>query len=79
MTVVLDHVCNGHLDVLLPLACEYEILQRAIGVVAAQHMALDNPSYQSFADEGRAALIEIPDPIITIRVRVYYIVQLEQF
>jgi len=54
-------------------------LQRAIGVVAAQHMALDNPSYQSFADEGRAALIEIPDPIITIRVSVYYIVQWEQF
>ncbi|KAJ5174067.1 uncharacterized protein N7500_001998 [Penicillium coprophilum] len=55
--VVLDHVSNGYRDILLPLACEDELLQRAVGVVAAQHLALNNPSYQSVADRGRAALI----------------------
>ncbi|OQE43616.1 hypothetical protein PENCOP_c003G06867 [Penicillium coprophilum] len=55
--VVLDHVSNGYRDILLPLACEDELLQRAVGVVAAQHLALNNPFYQSVADRGRAALI----------------------
>lgn len=55
--VVLDHISNGYRDILLPLACEDELVQRAVGVVAAQHMALHNPYYQSVADQGRAALI----------------------
>ncbi|KAJ5308386.1 hypothetical protein N7476_009042 [Penicillium atrosanguineum] len=55
--VFLDHVSNGYRDVLLPLACEDELVQRAVGVVAAQHLALHSPSYQAIADHGRAALI----------------------
>ncbi|KAJ5456916.1 hypothetical protein N7530_012190 [Penicillium desertorum] len=55
--VLLDHVSNGYRDILLPLACEDELVQRAVGVVAAQHLALHSPSYQSFADQGRATLI----------------------
>jgi hypothetical protein len=55
--VVLDHVSNGYRDVLLPLACEDELVQRAINVVAMQHLALHCSSYQLVADRGRAALI----------------------
>lgn len=54
--VVLD-ISNGYREVLLPLACEDQLLQRAVGVVAAQHMALHQPSYQQVADRGRAAII----------------------
>lgn len=55
--VVLDNVSNGYRDVLLPLACEDELLRTAVGVVASQHLALYNPNYQSMADDGRAAII----------------------
>ncbi|CAG7934874.1 unnamed protein product [Penicillium nalgiovense] len=55
--VLLDHISNGYRDILLPLACEDELVQRAVGVVASQHLALHSPSYQSFADQGRATLI----------------------
>lgn len=54
--VVLD-IANGYREVLLPMACEDELLQRAIGVVAAQHLAIHQPRYQQVADEGRAAVI----------------------
>lgn len=55
--VVLDHVANGYRDILLPLASDNNLLRRAVGVVAAQHLALSNPSYQDVADDGRAAII----------------------
>ncbi|KAJ5967562.1 hypothetical protein N7501_003810 [Penicillium viridicatum] len=55
--VILDIVSNGYRDILLPLACEDELVQRAVGIVAAQHLALYNPCYQSISDQGRAALI----------------------
>ena len=55
--VLLDHISNGYRNILLPLACEDELVQRAVAVVAAQHLALHSPSYQSFADQGRATLI----------------------
>lgn len=55
--VVLDNVSNGYRDVFLPLACEDELLRTAIGVVASQHLALYNPSFQSAADQGRAVII----------------------
>ncbi|KAJ5049238.1 hypothetical protein NUH16_007755 [Penicillium rubens] len=55
--VLLDHISNGYRNILLPLACEDELVQRAVAVVAAQHLALHSPSYQSFADQSRATLI----------------------
>lgn len=56
--VVLDSICNGYRDVLLPLACEDELLQRAITAVAAQHLALLQPDkFQSLAEFGRATVI----------------------
>ncbi|KAJ5280540.1 hypothetical protein N7478_005912 [Penicillium angulare] len=54
--VVLD-ISNGYRDILLPLACEYPLIQRAVGVVAAQHLALHQPSFQAIADQGRSSLI----------------------
>lgn len=55
--VVLDHVANGYRDIILPLACEHDLLRNAVSVVAAQHLALSCPSYQEVADDGRATLI----------------------
>lgn len=55
--VILDNVSNGYRDVLLPLACEDQLLQRAICVVATQHLALHNSNYQNAADQSRAAVI----------------------
>ncbi|KAJ5753278.1 hypothetical protein N7520_010195 [Penicillium odoratum] len=55
--VVLDQVSHGYRDVLLPLACEDGLVQRAVSVVATQHLALYSPFYQSIADRGRAVLI----------------------
>lgn len=55
--VVLDNVANGYRDVLLPLACEDDLLRTAVGVVASQHLALNDPRFQSVADEGRAVVI----------------------
>lgn len=55
--VVLDHVANGYRDIILPLACDHDLLRRAVGVVAAQHFALSHPDYQGAVDQGRAAII----------------------
>ena len=55
--VVLDHISNGYRDIILPLACEDELVRRAVGIVAEQHLALQHPSYQSVADQGRTSLI----------------------
>ncbi|KAJ5727715.1 hypothetical protein N7493_005535 [Penicillium malachiteum] len=54
--VVLD-ISNGYRDVLLPLACQDPLVQRAVGIVAAQHLTLSQPNFRRFAEEGRAALI----------------------
>lgn len=55
--VVLDSISNGYRDHLLPLACEDEMLQRTVSIVAAQHLALQQPHFHDFAESGRAAII----------------------
>ncbi|KAF7588882.1 hypothetical protein BBP40_005067 [Aspergillus hancockii] len=55
--VIFDDVSNGYRDILLPLACEDEVLRHAIRVVAAQHLALRQQRFQPLAETGRAALI----------------------
>lgn len=55
--VIIDQVSNGYRDILLPLACEDDLVQRAVKVVATQHLALHSHSYQCVADQGRASLI----------------------
>lgn len=55
--VFFDHISNGYRDVILPMACEDELLQRAISVVATQHLAGRQPSLEAAAESDRFALI----------------------
>lgn len=55
--VVLDNISNGYRDLILPMACEDEVLRRAIGVVAAQHLGQKRPDLQNVAETGRSAVI----------------------
>lgn len=55
--VVLDNISNGYREILLPLACQDELLQQSICAVAAQHLALRQPRFRRFAESGRAAII----------------------
>lgn len=55
--VVLDNISNGYREILLPLACQDELLQQSICAVAAQHLALRQPSFRRSAESGRAAII----------------------
>lgn len=55
--VFLDTVSNGYRDILLPLACEDDLVQRAVGVVATQHMAYKQPHLRIQAEQGRSVII----------------------
>ncbi|KAL4767853.1 hypothetical protein BDW60DRAFT_143652 [Aspergillus nidulans var. acristatus] len=55
--VVLDKISNGYREILLPLACHDELLQRSVCAVAAQHIALQCPNFRRIAESGRAAII----------------------
>jgi hypothetical protein len=55
--VVLDTASNGYRELFLPMALEDEVLRRAVGVVAAQHLSRERPEMQEAAEAGRAAII----------------------
>ncbi|KAL4907148.1 hypothetical protein BDW74DRAFT_166668 [Aspergillus multicolor] len=55
--VILDKIANGYREIILPLACHDELLQQSVCAVAAQHLALRQPSFRPFAESGRAAII----------------------
>ncbi|KAF9889609.1 hypothetical protein FE257_007117 [Aspergillus nanangensis] len=55
--VVLDHVSNGYRELLLPMACQDDVLQRAINAVAAQHLAGRDSKLKSVAESERSAVI----------------------
>jgi hypothetical protein len=55
--VVLDTRFNGYRELVLPMAFEDEVLRRAVGVVAAQHLSRERPEMQEAAEAGRAAII----------------------
>lgn len=55
--VVLDTVSNGYRELILPMAFEDEVLRRAVGVVAAQHLARERPEMIEAAEAGRTAII----------------------
>ncbi|KAI8940969.1 hypothetical protein NX059_002219 [Plenodomus lindquistii] len=55
--VVLDTVPNGYRDIILPMAAEDEVLRRAVGVVAAQHLSREKPELVDIAEKGRSAII----------------------
>jgi hypothetical protein len=55
--VVLDTSSNGYRQLVLPMALENDILRRAVGVVATQHLSRMRPELQSVAEAGRSAII----------------------
>jgi hypothetical protein len=55
--VILDTKANGYRELFLPMAFEDEVLRRAVGVVAAQHLSRERPEMQEAAEAGRAAII----------------------
>ncbi|KAH9203564.1 fungal-specific transcription factor domain-containing protein, partial [Leptodontidium sp. 2 PMI_412] len=55
--VVLDKQHNGYRDIILPLACECPIIQRAVSVVAAFHLSAQVPGLQESAQLGQLAII----------------------
>lgn len=55
--VVLDTIPNGYRDLFLPMAIENDVLRRAIGVVAAQHLGRERPEMRIAAETGRSAII----------------------
>ncbi|KAM5349130.1 hypothetical protein ACJ41O_008953 [Fusarium nematophilum] len=55
--VVLDSFSNGYRDIILPLACQDEVLGRAVSVVAAFHMAQKAPQLRPAAEAGHHAIV----------------------
>ncbi|PYH48081.1 Zn(II)2Cys6 transcription factor [Aspergillus saccharolyticus JOP 1030-1] len=55
--MVLLDISNGYRDFILPMACQDEVLQRAVAVVAAQHIGLRQPALQAAAEADRSAII----------------------
>ncbi|CBY01031.1 similar to C6 zinc finger domain containing protein [Plenodomus lingam JN3] len=55
--VVFDTVPNGYREFILPMAVENDVLRRAVGVVAAQHLSREQPELADAAEAGRSAII----------------------
>jgi hypothetical protein len=55
--VILDTTENGFREHLLRMAVEDELLRRAVGVVAAQHLARERPHIRNAAEAERLAII----------------------
>lgn len=55
--VVFDDDTNGYRSIVLPMALEDDLLCRAVGVVAAQHLSRQRPELQAAAEAGRSAVI----------------------
>ncbi|UPL01428.1 hypothetical protein LCI18_012362 [Fusarium solani-melongenae] len=55
--VVLDSLSNGYRDIILPLACQDEVLERAVSVVSAFHLAQKAPGLRPAAEAGHHAIV----------------------
>ncbi|RSM13564.1 hypothetical protein CDV31_005734 [Fusarium ambrosium] len=55
--VVLDSFSNGYRDIILPLACQDEVLERAVSVVSAFHLAQKAPGLRPAAEAGHHAIV----------------------
>ncbi|KAJ4319312.1 hypothetical protein N0V84_006396 [Fusarium piperis] len=55
--VVLDNFSNGYRDIILPLACQDEVLERAVSVVSAFHLAQKAPGLRPAAEAGHHAIV----------------------
>lgn len=56
--VVIDHHSNGYRNILLPLATQDPLVQRAVSVVAALHLGRNQNGLLQAAEKGRSAIIE---------------------
>ncbi|CAD0084658.1 unnamed protein product [Aureobasidium vineae] len=56
--VVFDTGSNGYRNVLLPLAYQDDLVQRAVSVVAAFHLSSKQPNLLPLAETGRAEIIK---------------------
>lgn len=56
--VVVDHHSNGYRNILLPLASQDPLVQRAVLVVAALHLGTKQSNLLRAAEEGRFAIIQ---------------------
>jgi len=56
--VVIDHHSNGYRNILLPLATQDPLVQRAVSVVAALHLGRKQIDLLQAAEKGRSAIIE---------------------
>ncbi|KXJ85722.1 fungal-specific transcription factor domain-domain-containing protein [Microdochium bolleyi] len=56
--VVIDGLGNGYRNIILSMACNDDLLGKAVGVVAAQHLGLSQPEAREAARQGRTAVIE---------------------
>ncbi|KEF51314.1 uncharacterized protein A1O9_12664 [Exophiala aquamarina CBS 119918] len=55
--VVLDGKFNGYRDLILPLACEDDLVKGAVSVVSMYHLAPLQPEMQFYADSGLQSII----------------------
>ncbi|KAJ3529327.1 hypothetical protein NM208_g9811 [Fusarium decemcellulare] len=55
--VVLDSFSNGYREIILPLACQDEVLARTVSVVSAFHLAQKAPGLQPTAEAGHQAIV----------------------
>lgn len=55
--VVLDGKFNGYRDLILPLACEDDLVKGAVSVVSMYHLAPGRPELQYHADSGLQSII----------------------
>lgn len=56
--VVVDHHSNGYRNIMLPLASQDPLVQRAVSVVAALHLGANQSHLLRAAEEGRSAIIQ---------------------
>ena len=55
--VVLDFNENGYRQIILPLACEDELVGQAVSVISAFHLSSQVPSMHMAAERGQAAIL----------------------
>lgn len=56
--VVIDRNMNGYRNILLPLATQDPLVQRAVAVVSALHLGRNRADLLEAAERGRSAIIE---------------------
>ena len=55
--VVFDGADNGYRNILLPLALQDDLVQRAVCIVSAFHLGQNDDRMRSIAETGRSAII----------------------